>query len=220
MKTASKLLLVAALAASFGAAQAQQRPGHPAPAPHFGGNPGHNIPARPGGLHFDDRYQHNHWYPGRGYVFGRLPPGAVRVGWGRGDWWYQGGVWFRPWGPRWVVGVPPLGIVVPYLPPAYVSLTVGDVPYYYANGVYYTGAPEGYVVVNPPATVAQAAPVPVSPPPTLIIYPRDGQTTAQAESDRAACNDWAGAQPGGRGDAATFQRGFATCMEGRGYTVK
>ena len=55
--------------------------------------------------------------------------------------------------------------------------------------------------------------------PSYIIYPRNGQSNAQTDADRQACNQWAAAQPGAS-DASVFQRAFEACMDGRGYSVR
>ena len=54
-----------------------------------------------------------------------LPTGAVSIRFGGGDYFVHGGVWFRPFGGRFVVTLPPIGIVVPLLPPAYATLWIG-----------------------------------------------------------------------------------------------
>jgi len=191
---------------------------------HGPGGPGHG---RGGGSHtsvniglnFDSRYHHDHYYPAPGYVARGLPSGAVFVS---GRYWYGGGVWYQPWGPSYRVIVPPVGLVVPVLPSAYVSLRVGGLPYYYANGVYYSAAPSGYVVVAPPPGAETVAQVAVTPPPRPdpIIYPRNGQSTAQTEADRQECNRWATTQPAAMNDANVFNRAVEACMDGRGYSMK
>lgn len=50
--------------------------------------------------------------PAYGTVYGRLPAGAVSVHIGGGRYWRHGGVYYRPWGPRWVVVAPPLVVPV------------------------------------------------------------------------------------------------------------
>jgi hypothetical protein len=177
------------------------------------------------GLLLDQRYHHDHYYPARGQVVATLPGGSLSIGFGGGNFFVHGGVWFRPQGGRFVVVAPPLGVVVPLLPPAYVSLWIGGAPYYYANGVYYQPAPgQGYTVVAPPPDAAAAQPVPPAPPPSMppdpIIYPRSGQSAAQTEADRQDCNRWATTQPSAMADASVFQRAVAACMDGRGYTVR
>lgn len=173
----------------------------------------------------DQRHHHNHYYPPRGYVAPALPSGAFSVRHGSGHFFFHGGVWFRPAGTRFIVSLPPIGIVIPILPPTYTTLWVGGAPYYYANGVYYAKVPgQGYTVVAPPADVEIAQPVPQAPDadnlPEQVIYPRNGQSAEQMETDRQDCNRWAMTQPNAQSNASVFQRAIAACMEGRGYTVR
>lgn len=223
------LALVAVLAVPVHAAPDDPRPPRAlAPAPHAA--PPRQVVPRPapprlhapgvvrGPLLLDQRYRHDHYYPAVGFSVATLPSGSVSVGWRDGSWFFHGGVWFRPVGTHYVVAAPPAGIGVPFLPPAYVSLWINGVPYSYANGVYYAMAPEGYVVVAPPAGADAARGVLM--PPTLIVYPRNGQSSAQAEADRAACNQWAASQVGASADEFVFERAFDACMDGRGYSVR
>ena len=197
---------------------------HP-PGPSRGG-PGPGGAGWSGGhargyVDFDARYGHNHYYPSRGFVYGTLPLGAVSVGFGGGNYFFHGGVWFRPYGGRYVVVQPPVGIYVPVLPPDYATIRVGGVPYYYADGVYYGPAPgQGYVVVAPPAGADALQPAPAPAPPEPIFYPRNNQSAAQTEADRRDCNAWATTQPQAMADAKVFQRATEACMDGRGYTVR
>jgi hypothetical protein len=192
----------------------------PALAQHGGGGhamghgPGmggmHSMPA-----HFDHQYGHDHYYPARGTWVSGLPAGSLSVAYGRAQWYFHGGVWYRPYGSAFVVGLPPLGIVVPLLPLAYTTLWLDGSTYYYANGTYYSAAPGGYAVVAPPpdAGAAQVMPDQSAPQPVAVplvdpvIYPRAGQ-------------EWAMAQPGAAADAGVQQRGLAACMDARGYTVR
>lgn len=79
------------------------------------------------------------------------------------------------------------------------------------------------VVVAPPVAYAEppAAPAPAVPaPPDPIFYPRSGQSAAQLEADRQACNRWATTQPSAMGDASVFHRATLACMDARGYTSR
>ncbi len=178
------------------------------------------------GMVFDSRYHHDHYYPAPGYIAPSLPYGAVVVGAGPGRYWFHGGVWYQPWGPRYRVALPPVGLVVPLLPPAYVTVLLDGLPYYYANGVYYRPVPEGYAVVPPPAQavpvqIQPAAPAPRPPAkPEPIIYPRNHQTPEQLEADRRECNRWATTQPNAQADSSVFNRAVEACMDGRGYTMR
>jgi hypothetical protein len=188
---------------------------------------GRGGPGRPGPGHggpvFDGRYNHNHYYPARGYVAGVLPVGAVSIGFGGGNYFFHGGVWWRPYGGRYIVVAPPFGIYAPVLPPDYVTLWIGGAPYYYADGTYYSQVVgQGYQVVAPPpgADTAQPATPPAPPAPDPIFYPRNNQSAAQTEADRRDCNGWATSQPNAMADAKVFQRATEACMDGRGYTVR
>jgi len=223
-----------------------------APAPQGG----HKGPAgakdvRYGSPHwnYDVRFHHDRYYPVRGYVVPSLPVGHVEVAYRGGRYWFHGGVWFRPSGPRWVVIAPPFGIVVPVLPFVYTTLWFGGQPYYYANEVYYTRVSTGYQVVEappinevtiqeapPPAVVVSSipspppAPVVKQAPPTdgLFVYPKNGQTPTQTAFDRIECVKWAIGQTGfdpsqGVNDPnlrASFQRAASACLDARGYSVK
>ncbi len=188
----------------------------------------------------DVRYHHDRYYPPRGVVMEQLPLGSVAVSFGPAQYFFHAGVWFRPRGSRFEVVTPPVGIVVPLLPPGFVSLTINGLPYYYANGVYYAPTSgDSYTVVAPPAGAegAQAnAPSPTGNPPAIsvapgaslasapvrkpIVYPRNGQTTEQAETDQTQCRRWATAQPGGSENPNIFDRALDACLDGRGYTVR
>jgi len=195
--------------------------GHPGPAAH------------PGYSHFDGRYQHNQYYPARGYAARELPRGAVAVNHYGGRYWYGGGVWWAARGPRWVVVGPPLGVFVPFLPEFYTTVWFGGVPYYYANDAYYVwrDADRGYEVVEPPAEAAATEP---PPPEDVFMYPRSGQGPEQQARDRYECHRWAADQTGfdptrveggvGTGEARAkrgeYFRAMTACLEGRGYSVK
>jgi hypothetical protein len=97
----------------------------------------------------DSRYNHDHYYPARGYVVPALPPGYREIRYRNERYFFQGGVWFRASGPRFIVVSPPPGIVIPVLPPSYTTVWVGPTAYWYANGVYYTQAPTGGYLVAP-----------------------------------------------------------------------
>lgn len=189
----------------------------------------------------DSRFHHNHYYPARGYAVPALPPGHLDIGIRGGHLYFSAGVWFRPEGRRYVVVLPPLGVAIPMLPPDYTTLWLGNSPYYYANGVYYTSVPSGgYVVTAPPVESAIAMQPPPPPPPSstvplppaaedgLIVYPKNGQSAAQVESDRAECTRWAVNQTGydparsppSDPRRSEFQRAAAACLEAHGYTAR
>ena len=172
-------------------------------------------------------------YPQRAYTVPALSVGYRSGAHGGHGHHAYGGGWARPYGSRWGVVLPPLGLMIPLLPAAYLALTIGGAPYYYADGVYYAPAPgQGYMVVPPPdgAVAALPAPVPGTRSAPLgsaaataadpVVYPRDGQSAEQTEADRQACNRWATTVPAAVADASVFQRAVAACMDGRGYTLR
>jgi hypothetical protein len=112
------------------------------------------------------------------------------------------------------------------------GIGIGAARHYYGApwypGYAYPGyAYPGYVVVEPPPVAYHYEPPPLPPRepaarrlPDPIFYPREGQTAAQTEGDRQACNRWATTQPNAMADASVFHRATLACMEGRGYTVR
>lgn len=182
--------------------------------------------------HFDDnRYHHNRSYPSRGHVV-RVVPRDRHVVIHRGSQLYfSGGIWYRPYGTRFVITTPPIGLFVSFLPPYYSTIWVGGIPYYYANEVYYAHHGNGYVVVAPPKEEVKQAPPPAE---QMFIYPRLGQSEKQQADDRYACHRWAvdqtdfdPTQPPDNtsasiraGKRADYQRAMGACLDGRGYTVK
>ncbi len=182
----------------------------------------------------DDRYRHDQYYPRRGYVVNQLPPPHRRLRYRNEDFYFYGGVWYRPSGRRFVVIAPPIGIVVPTLPAFYTTLWIGGIPYYYANDSYYVWRPdrEGYMVTEPPADVGNEEPAAMSD--ELFIYPKQGQSEQKQADDRYACHRWSVTQTNydptlppenlsasavsGKSDA--YQRAMRACLEGRGYSVR
>ena len=99
---------------------------------------------------------------------------------------------------------------------------------YYAVPRYYPGyvvANPGYVVSTVPPNAYDVGTAPAQPAdraaaPEPIVYPNRGQSAAQTEADRQACDRWATTQPSAMADASVFHRATLACLEGRGYTVK
>jgi hypothetical protein len=186
------------------------------------------------GYVFDNRYQHGHYYPQRGLSFNMLPPGGVSVSYRGSPFIFHGGAWYRPYGSRFVVVAPPLGIGINLLPPYYTTLWFGGIPYYYADNTYYSWRPERrqYVVTTPPDGVGSSTAAPTRNP-DLFAYPKNGQTEAQQATDRFECHKWANGQTGfdptqplggvPAGEVAAkrvdYQHAEQACLESRGYTV-
>ncbi len=199
-----------------------------------GGN--HDRGYRDGGERvFDGRYHHDHYYPSRGFDVPMVPRASVSVHFGGSNYFYHGGIWYRPFGPRFTVVAPPFGVIVPFLPPFYTTLWVRGLPYYYANDVYYTWHPEdnGYIVTRPPDDEAVSTSA-TSTNDQLFIYPKNGQSETQQDDDRYQCHTWAAKEssfdptlPSGGVPAnensdkrAAYFRAMTACLEGRGYSVK
>lgn len=222
-----------------GAAEEHARAERPAGRPGGAERPG-GRPAFDGrGQVLDQRYNHGRYYPPVGTVRGSLP-GEYRAYYrGRDPYYFNGGVWYAPRGPGFVVVYPPPGLVISVLPPYYSTVWISGTPYYYADNVYYTWRPDenGYAVVDPPANADQPSPPPpqgVSDAPNdLIIYPKNGQTKDQQAADQFECHRWAKSQtgfdptePGGgvqSGDVDrirnNYNRAMSACLQGRGYQV-
>jgi len=214
--------------------RAEGRPGMAAPRP--GAGPSGRIDGR--GQVLDQRYNHGRYYPPVGTVRPALS-GEYRAYYRGGNpYYFNGGVWYAPRGPGFVVVQPPPGIVVSVLPPYYSTVWFGGNPYYYADNVYYAWQPDqnGYAVVDPPENADQPAPPPDNPPAAtddLIVYPKNGQSKEQQAADEFECHSWAKSQtgfdptqPGGGvqgGDVDrirnNYNRAMSACLQGRGYQV-
>lgn len=190
--------------------------------------------------HVDARHQHNHSYLDRDVVVAELPRGANRVRFGGARYWYDGGVWYRAEGPRYLVIAPPVGAVVDVLPPYYTTVRFGGLQYYYANDAYYlfSRRERGFQVVEPPAGIEAGSLPPAGAGPSagenVFVYPRNGQSPEQQAKDRYECHRWAadqtGFDPTREGvvvapaalapKRADYGRADNACLEGRGYTVR
>jgi len=83
-------------------------------------------------------------------------------------------------------------------------------------------------VEGAPAPSAPAASVQAPAAPKLFLYPRNGQSEAQTQKDRAECSGWAVSQSGydpsrpgqqAAGSAADYVRAMTACLDARGYSV-
>ncbi len=195
--------------------------------------------SRPGREHLDARFNHNHYYPSRGFAVRDLPRDRVVINSPRGRYFYSGGVWYSGRGSGFVVVGAPVGFFVPVLPPYYTTVWVGGAPYYYANDSYYVwrDTDRQYEVVTPPdeqAASTQAPPPPPSAKDDVFIYPKNGQSEDVQAQDKYECHKWAqgesgfdptqaggGVPPEQVNDKRTaYQRAIGACLEGRGYSVK
>ena len=133
---------------------------------------------------------------------------------GRG--WHGGGHGWG-WGPGWGWGLGGVALGVD------LALLASTPSYYYGPPVVYQ-QPTVVYAPPPPVVYAQQSAAPAQPSrqsaPDPIVYPRNGQSAEQTESDRRACNSWATTQPRAMNDASVFQRATEACMDGRGYTLR
>jgi hypothetical protein len=182
----------------------------------------------------DGRYDRRHDYPSRGHYVHTLPARHVVVHHHRDRYYYGHGVWYRPYGHRYRVVYPPVGLYVSVLPEFTTTLWFGGYPYYYANDVYYAWRPSRrvYEVVDPPEGRDDA--IAADDPEDVYVYPREGQSEEQQNRDRFECHRWAVDQAGFDPSAAgggverdqradkrdDYSRALAACLDGRGYTVR
>ncbi|NER61121.1 glycine zipper family protein [Pseudomonas sp. MAFF212428] len=187
--------------------------------PHWqAGGPG----PRPG-----DGHHGSGWGPGPqyrpGHTIDRFADQYRRVPYRGHDYYYSGGYWYQPQGPRYVVVAPPYGARVNDLPDYAQQVWVGSTLFFLAAGTYYQYQDDRreYVVVNPPVQQRGGYDV--------IAYPAYGQTPPQAEQDRYQCHRWAVEQTGFDPAAASYtppaqvadnyRRALGACLSGRGYSV-
>ncbi|CAI8739283.1 Glycine zipper family protein [Pseudomonas sp. IT-P100] len=174
----------------------------------------------------------NGWGPGPqyrpGHVIDRFPDRDYRVPYRGQDYFYSGGYWYRPLGPRYVVVQPPRGIRVGYLPDYAREVWIGGALLFLAAGSYYAyqETTQDYVVVEPPV---QPQPQPVSNGYDVVAYPANGQSPEQVNQDGYECYQYAVQQSGFDPRTATYQpdpsvvqayrQAQGNCLSSRGYQV-
>ncbi|AUG10107.1 DUF6515 family protein [Pseudomonas sp. S09G 359] len=193
-------------------------------------HPGDNRwPGRPDG-------RGNGWGPGPqyrpGYTIDRFPDRNYRVPYRGQDYFFSGGYWYRPQGPRYVVVRPPYGIRVQYLPDYAREVWVGSALFFLAAGAYYTyeSSSQQYVVVQPPTQVPEPQPAPQGNGYDVVAYPANGQSPAQVQQDGYDCYRWAVQQSGFDPQAVTYapdpavvqtyRQAQGNCLSSRGYQVQ
>ena len=194
--------------------------------PDYNNRPNDNRwPGRPDG-------HGNGWGPGPqyrpGHVIDRFPDRDYRVPYRGQDYYFSGGYWYRPQGPRYVVVQPPRGIRVQYLPDYSREVWVGGSLLFLAAGSYYAyqESTQDYVVVEPPVQPPQQ---PVSNGYDVLAYPANGQPPEQVERDGYECYQYAVQQSGFNPRTATYQpapevvqayrQAQGSCLSSRGYQV-
>lgn len=172
----------------------------------------------------------NGWGPGPqyrpGHVIDRFPDRDYRVPYGGRDYFYSGGYWYRPQGPRYVVVQPPRGIRIRYLPDYAREVWIGGSLLFLAAGSYYAyqESTQDYVVVEPPGQ-----PLATGNSYDVEAYPANGQTPEQVNQDGYDCYRWAVEQSGfdPRVDTyqpdptvvQTYRQAQGGCLSSRGYRV-
>ncbi|KPX37859.1 hypothetical protein ALP68_04245 [Pseudomonas ficuserectae] len=179
----------------------------------------------------------NGWGPGPqyrpGYAIDRVPGGYSRIPYRGQDYYYSGGYWYRPQGPRYVVVTPPYGVRVSRLPSYSQEVWIGSSLLFLAAGTYYAYQPDSqdYVVVNPPQNEAvyQAPAGQQVNGYDPVAYPANGQSPQQVELDHYQCYlqaaqqsgfdpaNVSGQPPSDLVDA--YRRSMGDCLAGRGYNV-
>ncbi len=204
--------------------------GGPGSRPGYNGHPNDNRwPGRPDG-------HGNGWGPGPqyrpGYVVDRFPDRNYRVPYRGQDYFFSGGYWYRPQGPRYVVVAPPYGIRVHYLPDYAREVWVGGSLLFLAAGAYYAyeQSTQQYVVVQPPTQVPAPQPAPQGNGYDVVAYPANGQSPAQVQQDGYDCYRWAVQQSGfdpqevtyapDPAVVQTYRQAQGNCLSSRGYQVQ
>ncbi|NNB17658.1 DUF6515 family protein [Pseudomonas fragi] len=173
----------------------------------------------------------NGWGPGPQYrpgnVVDRFPGQHWQVPYRGQNYYFSGGYWYRPQGPRYIVVQPPYGLRVGFLPDYAREVWFGSTLMFLAAGAYYAYQPatRDYVVVEPPAANLQ----PVSNNYEMVAYPMNGQSPAQIGQDRYDCYRWAVEQSGFDPAKATYapaaqvvqayRQAQGSCLSSRGYQV-
>ncbi|PHN63287.1 hypothetical protein AO268_19900 [Pseudomonas sp. ICMP 8385] len=197
--------------------------------PGYNGRPDDNRwPGRPDG-------HGNGWGPGPqyrpGYTVDRFPERHDRVPYRGQDYFFAGGYWYRPQGPRYVVVTPPYGIGVHDLPDYAREVWVGNTLFFLAAGAYYSyeASTRQYVVVQPPVASLPPPPAPQGNGYDVVAYPANGQSPAQVQQDGYDCYRWAVQQSGfdpqtgtyapAPAVVQTYRQAQGNCLGSRGYQV-
>ena len=175
----------------------------------------------------------NGWGPGPqyrpGHVIDRFPDRDYRVPYRGQDYFFSGGYWYRPQGPRYIVVQPPRGIRIQYLPDYAREVWIGGSLLFLAAGSYYAyqEATQDYIVVEPPV---QQQPQPQSQGYDVEAYPANGQSPEQVQQDGYQCYQYAVQQSGFDPRTATYQpapevvqayrQAQGNCLSSRGYQVQ
>jgi hypothetical protein len=180
-------------------------------------------------------WPHIGFYPGWAWWLPVLPLGYATFWWGGVPYYYYNSLYYT-WNPGYN------GYVVTEPPPVAgdnsAAPAAGD--YGAANSADNSGDNSGSGEPNAPPPADQPAPVqpgPTQSPPygggggagDVYLYPRNGQSDAQAANDRYECHSWAVNQTGfdptrgpqqGSGNVAEYRRAMIACLDARGYSAR
>jgi hypothetical protein len=201
---------------------------------YSGGNGQRYDSVRSSNSHFNNNRSYFD-HPGNVYrpprVVTTLPVGYRHYSWNGGAYYQHAGLWYQPYGTRYVVVGAPYGLSVSYLPSYYSSFWFGGVHYFHADSTYYLYEPaqRSYVVTQSPyesGDEEQGSSGDADE--DLYIYPAQGQSEQQQSDDRYECHSWSVEQTGydpiesdyDEDRRAEYLRAMTACLTGRGYSVR
>ncbi|HEY8569613.1 DUF6515 family protein [Microbulbifer sp.] len=113
----------------------------------------HHRPYRPVKLAHKHRYRPSHY--GYGYRWTRLPRSYVSITFAGLGYYFSDGIFYRPYGPGYVVAQAPIGAFVQALPGTAVSVSFNGFNYFVAYDTYYRwdNHRHGYLVVANPGFI-------------------------------------------------------------------
>jgi hypothetical protein len=177
----------------------------------------------------------NGWGPGPqyrpGHVIDRFPDREYRVPYRGMDYFYSGGYWYRPLGPRYVVVNRRAGFasVTCRITPNSVDRRRAAI----SGGrrvLRLSGSTQDYVVVEPPVGSLQPQPQQPNNSYDVVAYPANGQSQEQVNRDGYECYQYAVQQSGFDPRTATYQpdpsvvqayrQAQGNCLSSRGYQVQ
>lgn len=172
-----------------------------------------------GGGYWNGRFWPHVWFnPGFSWFLPILPLGYATFWWGGLPYYYWNNLYYT-WNPAYN------GYVVSDPPPAAGQGDTSQADSGDPDNSYATAAPQSPA---PP----DSQPAPLSAPMgggsgQVFLYPRNGQSDAQAQNDRFECHSWAvnqtGFDPtrsGQSGSAADYRRAMIACLDARGYSAR
>jgi hypothetical protein len=106
--------------------------------------------SRPTTRYYSNPYRYSYSYPTYGQRYNRLNFNYNVIPFGGIGYYYNSGVFYRPYGNYYQVVAPPPGISINMLPFGYSRVVYGADPYYFYGNTYYRQYNNSYQVVEPP----------------------------------------------------------------------